>query len=376
MSFVVLHLSDLHLTRYGEQLIWSHRDEDEEHEWTLVQAWRRWRVEGTKDRKGRPETLRLVDPEGVVHKEKSWSERGEDRVISQLLSLAMKRHETSAENLIENAPQRGDLGTLLQLEPGNTNLRFLQLMHDVRAIAPDVVLLTGDLTDNGFGYSLVAHHLAPWIEADRLLIVPGNHDTYEMVPRLGRGRIARMKTEAYLAFAATLGQSPGPSGCYLKLLGDVAVVGINSCMMPLTPMSASGAVSEEQLAWISDLGKDPAFRDARLRLALVHHHLLTIPFTVGRRGPIEAGMRLRNAEETMEVLTSAGFDFIFNGHRHHGYVVKLPGRPLVVSSPSSTMGCKSLGRPYAWCVDMAKPQPFPQMVELRWDGPPVPGRLF
>ena len=75
-------------------------------------------------------------------------------------------------------------------------------------------------------------------------------------------------------------------------------------------------------------------------------------------------MRLRNAVETLEVLSEAGVDIIFHGHRHHGYVVKLPGRPMVISSPSSTLGCESYGRPYFWRLDFGRRQPFPELEEI------------
>jgi hypothetical protein len=144
----------------------------------------------------------------------------------------------------------------------------------------------------------------------------------------------------------------------------VAVVGINSCRLPRTPLSASGAVGSEQLVWLRELGHDAAFADARLRIGLVHHHLLRMPFMVGKRTPFEVGMRLRNAVEVMEVCTAAHLDMIFNGHRHHGYVVQLPERPMVISAPSSTLGCKTTGQTYAWIMNLADRHPFPIIHRL------------
>jgi hypothetical protein len=103
-----------------------------------------------------------------------------------------------------------------------------------------------------------------------------------------------------------------------------------------------------------------------LRLGLVHHHLLRIPFSVGRRSPIEVGMRLRNATEVIRTCTDAGLDVLFNGHRHHGYVVKLPGRPMVISAPSSTLGCKSaVNQVYGWRMELDDDDtPFPILHRL------------
>lgn len=86
-----------------------------------------------------------------------------------------------------------------------------------------------------------------------------------------------------------------------------------------------------------------------------------MPFELGRRAPIEVGMRLRNAPEVMQTCSDAGIDIMLNGHRHHGYMVQLPGHPMVVSSPSSTLGCKSSDRRYVWLLDLAERHPYPVM---------------
>jgi 3',5'-cyclic AMP phosphodiesterase CpdA len=361
---IVMHLSDLHLSRYGESGRFAEREAEDGERWTAVHGWQRWSIEGCRDRKDRPEKLRLVDPEGVVHKVKRWSARRDDKVISKLLEVAMKRHLTSAERLIQSRPSPDELEAMLAVDRRNTNLRFLNVVDHVRTCAPEAVFVTGDLTDKGLGYDLIVHFLAPWIEKRRLFVIPGNHDIYDMLPRLGRRARTAANTERYRQFAASVGLEPGPSGAYVRRLGDVAVVGLNSCKMPLTPLSASGAVSREQLAWLRGLSQDVAFAGARLRIGLVHHHLLGMPFLIGKRTPFEVGMRLRNAVETMQVCTEAGFDILLNGHRHHGYVVKLPGRPMVVSAPSSTLGCKSTGSAYGWTIDLDAPQPFPLLTPL------------
>jgi 3',5'-cyclic AMP phosphodiesterase CpdA len=361
---MLLHLSDLHLSRYGESGRWRQRDLKDDG-WEVLHTWHRWQIEGKRDRKGRPDDLRLVDPEGVVHKVKNWPSRRDERAISSLLTTAMKRHQTSAERLITNRPTPEDLEAMLHVDPYNTNLRFLNLTDRVQALGPDVILLTGDLTDNGFGYMLVRHYLKRWIEARRLFVVPGNHDTYDMLPSMGRRARTEAKEERYAEFAANVGMECNDNGCYVRRMDDIAVVGLNSCRMPRTPLSASGAVSKQQLAWLTRLGKDSEFRAARLRLGLVHHHLLRIPFSVGKRSPIEVGMRLRNATEVVRTCTAAGLDVLFNGHRHHGYVVKLPGRPMVISAPSSTLGCKStVNQVYGWRMELDDDTPFPILQRL------------
>ena len=364
----ILHLSDLHLSRYGETGRWTQRDENGA-KWELVHTWQRWIIEGLRDKKDRPEKLRLVDPSGVVHKVRSWPKR-DDKTVGALLSLAMERHLTSSENLIAKRPTPEDLSSLLRVDRSNTNLLFLRLLDEVLPLEPDLILLTGDATDNGFGYTLIEHYLADWIARGRLLVVPGNHDTYEMFPRKGRKARAAAKIDRYKVFAEHVGMKAQPHGAWFERVGDFAVVGLSSCKPPITPLSASGEVSSEQLKWLDKLSATPDFKDAKLRLALVHHHLLRMPFDVGKRNPIEVGMRLRNAPEVLAACTRAKIDLVFNGHRHHGYVVQRPGYPMIISSPSSTLGCKSTDLEYVWTIDLAQDQPFPRLNPLDHDPSP------
>ncbi len=358
----LLHLSDLHLSRYGETSTWAPVESPPDDRWTLTHASRGWRIECLRDRKGRADALRLVDPAGLIHRLKKRGLGRESRAVAELLALAVERHRRSAEHLMESAPGPEELSTLLEADPGNANVRFIRIAGVVRRLNPDLIVVTGDLTDEGFGYRLVRHVLAPWAETGRLFTVPGNHDIYDMLPHRGRRQRSALKARQYRQFAASIGLPD--SDFYLCRVGAVALVGLDSCAPPSTPLSAAGAVPPEGLARLRGLRDLAEFRGARVRIGLVHHHLLRMPLVVGKRSPLEVGMRLRNAGAVMRAAAEAGLDFILHGHRHHGYVVHLPGRPTVVSAPSSTLGCKSLGRAYAWLLDLDASWPCPRMLEL------------
>lgn len=364
---LLLHLSDLHLSRYGETRYWTQLD-DSDDRWEVLQRWQRWRIEGKRDRKDRPERLRVVDPEGVVHAAKKWPSKKDDRAIAGLLQLAMERHMTSAEALVDKRPSAEDLAALLRIDPDNTNLRFIELLDYVLPLEPDVIVITGDMTDNGFGYGLIEHYLEPWIKGKRLFVVPGNHDTYELLPRRGRKARVVAREDRYREFAEHVGNTPEECGAYLRCVDDLCFVGLSSCKQPRTPLSASGEVSKEQLQWLAEqAAENEQFRGARLRICLVHHHLMRIPYEPGRGAPMEMGLKLRNGREVMQACADAQIDMIFNGHRHHGYTVQLPGHPLVISSPSSTLGCKSTDMRYVWLVELAQRYPYPHAHRLSED---------
>jgi len=355
---LLVHLSDFHLSRYGETGTWTERAANDK--WELIHTWQRWQIEGLRDKKNRPEKLRLVDPSGVIHKQRSWP-KNDDKAIGALLTLAMDRHLTSAESLVNDRPTPQDLRSLLRIDRKNTNLLFLRLVDEINCIGPDLLLLTGDITDNGFGYGLVEHYFSQWIAQGRLLVVPGNHDTYDMFPRKGRKARVAAKEKRYRQFAKKVGMKLHTSGAWVQHVEDIALVGLSSCKPPLTPLSASGEVTKAQLTWLTALAGKSALNDARLRLALVHHHMLRMPFELGKRSPIEVGLRLRNAPQVMDACKTAGVDMLFNGHRHHGYTVKLPGHPMVISAPSSTLGCKSTDLEYLWLVNLKQDRPFPHL---------------
>jgi hypothetical protein len=61
-------------------------------------------------------------------------------------------------------------------------------------------------------------------------------------------------------------------------------------------------------------------------------------------------MKLRDARQVVELLTAHRFEAVLNGHRHHGYHVRESGLPHVVSSPSTTLGCRASGERYFWLI--------------------------
>jgi hypothetical protein len=63
-------------------------------------------------------------------------------------------------------------------------------------------------------------------------------------------------------------------------------------------------------------------------------------------------MRLRNAKEVYAQLKELGFRLVMNGHRHVGYRFHPAMAPLFLSSPSSTIGCRSGARPYYWQIEV------------------------
>jgi hypothetical protein len=349
---IVAHISDLHVSRFGEHVtsLRSRRLHGKlappKEIWDPVDAVDGWRIERRKHR------LRLTDERGVVHAVISSGWRGEASVKRQLAARRSERLATHHARLAAKLPARADVERMLADDPHNTNLLFLRAAAVLREDAPDWVLITGDVTDDGVGHDLVLAALDPWVQRGRLLAVPGNHDLYAspmVVPKHARTTVGD-KRAAWNGFTARLGIPDSP---WVRELGEGAIAcGLDSCIPARTPMSASGAVPTASLARLHDLLSGIP-RDACL-LAMVHHHVVNLPFHAVGLAPWQLGIRLRNAREVYDFLIARGFVAVLNGHRHVGYRYHPSHAPLFISSPSTTLGDRS-GRaqaPYYFRIEI------------------------
>lgn len=84
---------------------------------------------------------------------------------------------------------------------------------------------------------------------------------------------------------------------------------------------ASGKVSEDQIFDFATkalvLSNPQTFKDAlQPRIALIHHHLIPIPYAVEDISGVEAFLVLRNAGTILKELCKHDFDLALHGHRH------------------------------------------------------------
>ncbi len=178
-----------------------------------------------------------------------------------------------------------------------------QLVEDILAQEPDLVILSGDLTAQATEDEFLRARevLSPILDTIPTLIVPGNHDVYTQ----GSQRAGRMRThfEPWMHLA-------GPIG-HLQVEG-LTVIGLD----PTRPhATASGLVPADQLDALRDALRGVPDENAAL---LVLHYPV-----VDRAGALydhwEHG--LRNADALVHTLEACCRrpDAILHGHVHHGY---------------------------------------------------------
>jgi 3',5'-cyclic AMP phosphodiesterase CpdA len=354
MSLVLAHVSDLHVSRFGEHV--SSLRGRRAHgrlvrrggAWNPVQTIDGWSIER------RERELRLVDDAGAEHVRRRVEPDGARAIERSFADLVRERMRTAHQRLAEKLPSESELDRLLTDDPTNTNLRFCRAARELCKDAPDFVVVTGDLTDDGVGYDLVLAALRPFVERGRLLAVPGNHDVYDsprfVVPAHARKRRVE-KLAAWSQFAADAGL-PSASAWMRELGEGVFLCGLDSCTPARTPMSASGAISDDAIAELRRLVA--GLPSDGCRIAALHHHVVNPPVGALGSAPWQLGMRLRNARVVYELFRELHFAGVLNGHRHVGYRYHPSHAPLFVSAPSATLGCRSGATtdPFYWRIEI------------------------
>lgn len=358
MPVVIAHLSDLHVSRYGEHVTslrtslrpkMGKLDEDwetlEDLDGWLIQRRRRWRWRLRENEEALE--VRLLDDEGYVQQRRKGRRNDEAALRKDLAEIAAERHLTEHGRLARALPSLSRVEELLSEDPTNTNLLFLRAAFRVLDEEPDWIVVTGDVTDDGIGYDLVQAMFARHIDRRRFLAIPGNHDVYDspplVVPAHERKDVMR-KRSLWAPFANTIGvPTEGP---WVRDLGEGALLcALDSCTPAWTPLSASGEVTPDSLKRLGQMLEDA---DQPLRIGMLHHHVVNPPILHVGRAPWQLGMRLRNAKDVYDFFVANRFGAVLNGHRHLGYRYHPPWAPLFLSAPSATLGDRTGVRPYFW----------------------------
>lgn len=179
--------------------------------------------------------------------------------------------------------------------------RLQPVVERVRALDPDHVLISGDLTTTALPAEFQAARAelaALLIDARRVSVVPGNHDRYTS------GSVRRREFEEWFgAFAP-----PGPYPWLRRLDDDTSILGLDATRSHL---SATGRLPLEQLAAAKVLLADPSSRPRRLIVAC-HYPLDAPPFYENDLHH----KRMKNADEVRAWLSTVGPHLFCCGHVH------------------------------------------------------------
>ncbi|MHB1324312.1 MAG: metallophosphoesterase family protein, partial [Coriobacteriia bacterium] len=142
-----------------------------------------------------------------------------------------------------------------------------RVVDEVNELAPDALIVTGDLADMGFRQEFkVAQRLIARMEVKNVMVLPGNHDARN---------VGEMHFEEFF----------GPRSRELVFQG-IHVLGLDSS----EPDLDNGRVGRHQYLWIEERFSDPS----EFKIVALHHHLLPVPGTGRERNIVyDAGDVLR-----------------------------------------------------------------------------------
>ncbi|MBN2250763.1 MAG: metallophosphoesterase [Candidatus Altiarchaeota archaeon] len=182
-----------------------------------------------------------------------------------------------------------------------------RVVRDVNSIKPEVLLVTGDLTQEGLchEYKEAAKYLRR-MKAAHKLVIPGNHDA---------------KNEGYTIFEEMFG---GRFPRYQNK--NVFIQGVDSTQPDLD----DGHIGRENYHYITE---ELAGAKGTKILAL-HHHLIPIPGTGRERQiPTDSG-------DVLKLCVDLGIDYVFSGHKHHQWVWKLGDTHFITAGTATTRRLK------------------------------------
>jgi 3',5'-cyclic-AMP phosphodiesterase len=198
------------------------------------------------------------------------------------------------------------------------NARFIPELLDrtiieINRMDPTTVVVSGDLTDAGYReeFEQAAEYIDR-IECENIMVIPGNHDS---------------RNVGYIHFERLFGERQSVID-----LEDVILAGVDSSEPDLN----DGQVGREHYGFIEE-----AFSNAqhRLKIFVVHHHLISLPGT-GRERNI-----IFDAGDVLERLVEARVDLVLSGHKPVPYSWRLEDMLIVNAGTASTLRLRGNTRP-------------------------------
>src|SRR6201998_1685398 len=207
---------------------------------------------------------------------------------------------------------------IVQLSDLHCGQQFFLPQHLERAIAetnemePDVVVISGDLTSNGFKEEYVlAREYLNGVECGAMVVIPGNHGS---------------RNVGYVHFEDLFGERNS-----VLRVGAATIVAVDSS----EPDLDNGQIGRGRYRWI----EEQFAAAADLRVFVLHHHLLPVPGT-GRERNI-----VYDAGDAIECLQRAGVNLVLSGHKHVPYAWRLEDLFVVNTGTVSSLRLRGNTRP-------------------------------
>lgn len=189
---------------------------------------------------------------------------------------------------------------------------LVRAIDEINNIHPDVVIISGDLTNDGLRpqYLEVRKYLDQ-MDCKLQIVIPGNHDS---------------RNVGYVHFEDMFGSRN--SAVHLP---GVTIVALDSTQPDLN----EGKLGRQNYRWMVDQFTKPE----DFKIVALHHHLLPVPGTGRERNIIE------DAGDFLELLVEQDIDLALSGHKHVPYEWHFENLYLVNSGTVSSIRVRGYAQP-------------------------------
>jgi 3',5'-cyclic AMP phosphodiesterase CpdA len=193
---------------------------------------------------------------------------------------------------------------------------------EINELAPDMVIVSGDLTADGFReeYELAREYIDR-LDCEHPIVIPGNHDS---------------RNVGYVHFEELFGERRAEFH-----RDGVSIVAIDST----EPDVDHGTIGRGRYGWIEERF---ASTEAFLRIFVLHHHLLPVPGTGRERNVVH------DAGDALECLIRSGVQLVLSGHKHVPYAWRLENLFVVNAGTVSTTRLRGKTKP---CYNVIQASP-------------------
>jgi Icc protein len=184
---------------------------------------------------------------------------------------------------------------------------ILDAIDRINEIKPDVSIVTGDLTDNGYYHEF--EQVEEYLEDIKspLLVVPGNHDARHV----GDQSFRELIRERYGT---------------LNVKNNIEVIGMDSSEPDLN----YGKIGRLQQAKM-ELELDKASKKGFYKIIALHHHIIPVPRT-GRERNV-----LSDAGDILYSIIEKDADLVLSGHKHVPHVWMVQNTAFVTAGTVSSL---------------------------------------
>jgi len=176
-------------------------------------------------------------------------------------------------------------------------------------------IVSGDLTNLALASEITTG--TAWLKSrgtsQKVSYVPGNHDYYDNGHAL-QNKDAFKENMRSCDIGACLGGGSGPHEPYVRVIDNIALIGINSAI-PTPLFKSYGAIDEKTLDQVTKILKKSQAQGLYRCVVLHHPPLNTI--TTPPKG-------LNNDAAFTTILKQAGAELVLYGHTHHQRYDRLP----------------------------------------------------